>query len=157
MDTINGKKEHNITEILGTSMENLRKLVDVDTVIGNPITTPDGTTIIPVSKVTFGFAAGGADIPTTKPNAPFGGGSSGAMTIAPVAFLVVSQGHVELLNISAPHNSVDRVVDMMPGVIDKLGAVFSGFDTKSGGKVVTTKPAEPAAAPRPEPQDPVEP
>lgn len=150
MDTANAKKEHNITEILGTSMENLKKLVDVDTVVGNPITTPDGTTIIPVSKVNFGFAAGGSDIPTTKPNTPFGGGSGGAMTITPVAFLVISAGHVELLNISAPSNSVDRVVDMVPGIIDKIGAAFSGFDIPGRASAVAPIVDMP-------PQDPIEP
>lgn len=125
MDAVNNKNTKGVGQILETSIENLRTLVDADTVIGTPITAPGGTVIIPVSKVSFGFAAGGSDIPSDKTNLPFGGGSGGGMTITPIAFLVVTDSKVELLNISAPSNSVDRVVDMVPGIIDKIGAAFS--------------------------------
>lgn len=148
MDTTNPKQPHNITEILSTSMENLKKLVDVDTVIGNPITTPEGTVIIPVSKVTFGFGAGGGDIPTSKNASPFGGGSGGATTITPLAFLVISGGKVELLNISAPGNTIDRAIDMVPGLIDKVGTAFGAIDFAAKPR----KAARPATA-----ADPIEP
>jgi sporulation protein YtfJ len=151
MDTTTPKQPHNITEILNTSLENLKKLVDVDTVVGKPITTPEGTVIIPVSKVTFGFGAGGGDIPTTKGGSPFGGGSGGATTITPLAFLVITQGRVELLNIAAPHNTLDRAVDMVPGLIDKVGLAFAGLDLGGKGKKAGQPPASAIAA------DPVEP
>ena len=79
---------HPIDGLLESSMKNLRSLVSADTVIGEPITTPDGTIIIPVSKVSFGFASGGSDLPTNKQNEPFGGGAGGGVTVHPGAFPV---------------------------------------------------------------------
>jgi sporulation protein YtfJ len=123
--------EHNpINDILEASLANLKKLIDVNTIVGNPITTEDGTTIIPVSKVSFGFATGGSELPTSKPATPFGGGSGGGVTISPLAFLVVSKGNVSLLQIQTADTTADRVVNMVPGVLDKV----SGFISKKQNK-----------------------
>ena len=119
-----------INEILEASMANLKKLIDVNTIIGDAITTPDGTTIIPVSKVSFGFATGGSELPTSKPSTPFGGGSGGGVTISPLAFLVVKNGDVSLLQIQTADTTADRVVNMVPGVLDKV----SGFISKKQNK-----------------------
>lgn len=119
-----------INEILEASMANLKKLIDVNTIIGDAITTPDGTTIIPVSKVSFGFATGGSELPTSKPSTPFGGGSGGGVTISPLAFLVVKNGNVSLLQIQTADTTADRVVNMVPGVLDKV----SGFISKKQNK-----------------------
>lgn len=117
--------EGHIEGILNTSLEKLKTLVDVNTIIGEQILTADGTVIIPVSKVTFGFAAGGTDLPTAKPKDIFGGGSGAGVSIQPLAFLVISPaGAVKLVQMEKFDGSVDRAVNMVPEVIDKLSAVF---------------------------------
>ena len=106
-----------INEAMNMTMEKLREMVDVNTVIGNPITTPDGTTLIPVSKVTFGFASGGTD----GNNIRFGAGSGAGVTISPQAFVVISQGNVRMLYVDPPANTtLDKAVDMIPGIVDKF-------------------------------------
>lgn len=114
----------NIEGILNSSMEKLKTLVDANTIIGNQIVTPDGTVIIPVSKVSFGFASGGSDLPTAKPKEMFGGGSGGGVTIQPLAFLVIGKDGVKLLQIEKFDGSVDRAVNMVPEVIDKVSSLF---------------------------------
>lgn len=133
---------HPINGLLDSSMQNLRQLVDVNTIIGDPITTPDGTTIIPVSKVTFGFASGGSEFPTNKqPTSPFGGGSGGGVTIQPLAFLVIkANGAVQLLQLSTSSNTADKVVNMVPDVIDKISGIFN--KTTEDEPTVTTGTTE---------------
>ncbi len=107
----------NISEMMGTTMEKVKEMVDANSVVGTPITTPDGTTLIPVSKVTFGFASGGTD----GQNIRYGAGSGAGVTIAPVAFIVISSGNVRMIYLEAPTNgAVDKIIDMVPGAIDKL-------------------------------------
>lgn len=117
-------QEH-IEGILNSSMEKLKALVDVNTIIGEQIVTPDGTVVIPVSKVSFGFASGGSDLPTSKPREMFGGGSGGGVTIQPLAFLVITPGgSVRLLQMEQYSDSVDRAVNLVPEVIDKFAGMF---------------------------------
>ena len=124
------EKKNPLGEVLDTSLEKLKKLVDVNTIIGDAITTPDGTTIIPVSKVSFGFATGGSELPTSKPSTPFGGGSGGGVTIQPLAFLVISNGNVKLLQMQTADNTADRIVNMMPGMVDKVSGMISDYKAK---------------------------
>ena len=120
------ENKHPIEEILNASLEKLKALVDVDSIIGKPITTPDGqTTIIPVSKVSFGYATGGSEWPTSKPNAPFGGGSGGGINIQPLAFIVINNGNVSLLQVQTANSTADRVVNMVPNVIDKVTGIIN--------------------------------
>lgn len=132
------EKQHPLSEVLEASLENLKKLVDVNTIIGDPLTMSDGTTIIPVSKVSFGFVTGGSELPTSKPANPFGGGSGGGVTIQPLAFIVVSKGDVKLLQMQTADNTADRVVNMVPGVIDKV----SGIIQEQMGKKTAKTPEE---------------
>ena len=106
---------HPINGLLDTSMQNLRSLVDANTVVGEAINTPDGTTIIPVSKVSFGFASGGSDIPG-KDKEPFG------VSVLPIAFLIIKDGKVDLLQINESKNTADRIVNMVPEMFDKMAA-----------------------------------
>ncbi len=112
--------------VMETAIQGIKDMVDVNTVIGDPIRTDSGATIIPVSKVGFGFASGGSDFATKnlKDNASpcFGGGSGAAVTVTPVAFLVVdAEGHVQLLNLNqTPLGSLDKAVDMVPGIIESF-------------------------------------
>lgn len=117
-------ESHPINGLLDSSMQNLRSLVDADTIIGNQITTPDGTVIIPISKVSFGFASGGSDLPTTKPSELFGGGAGGGVSVQPLGFLVIKDGNVNLLQMDNSKNTADRMVSLMPEMVDKLGTMF---------------------------------
>ena len=117
--------KHPISEILESSMQKLRELVDVNTIIGDPIVS-GGVTIIPISKVSFGFASGGADVPTQKPESTFGCGSGGGVTIQPLAFLVINNdGKVDILGVPTADNTADRLVNLVPSVVDKLSALLS--------------------------------
>ena len=124
------ENNHPISDILNVSLDNLKSLVDSNTVIGDPIVVGD-VTIIPISKVSFGFASGGSEIPTTKPGAPFGGGSGGGVTITPVGFLSVSNGEVRMVQPQTADNTADRIVNIVPDLLDKI-AVLAG--KKDDGK-----------------------
>ncbi len=116
---------HPLPDMMSSSMNQIREMIDVNTVIGDPITTPEGVTIIPVSKVNFGFAGGGADFatknqPQNKDNA-FGGGSGAAVTITPISFLVVKGDSVRILPVAEPAStSVDRIIEMIPDIVEKI-------------------------------------
>ena len=114
---------HPIGELMSTTLEKIREMIDVNTVVGSPITTPDGVTLIPVSKVNLGFASGGSDFGSKNTSdSNFGGGSGAGVKITPVAFLVVQDGHVRVLPITPPAtNSVDRIVEALPDVLERVG------------------------------------
>lgn len=117
--------EHPIGSLMDTTMEKIKEMIDVNTIIGEPITSPDGTLIIPVSKVSYGFAAGGSDLPTKKENKDcFGGGSGAGVTIQPVAFLTVYQGDVRLVSVDRDEGTADKLVNMIPDVLKKVKGVF---------------------------------
>lgn len=106
--------------ILSTTIEKIRDLVDTSTIIGEPIYTESNVTIIPVSKVTYGFASGGADFPSKSEKELFGGGGGAGVTITPVAFLVINDGEVTLKHITAYDNAAERVVNLVPEMFDKV-------------------------------------
>ena len=112
-------QQHPLSDFTSSAMSNLRSLVDVNTIIGDPITTADGVVILPVSKVSFGYASGGSDLPVKNPD-QFGGATGGGVTIHPLAFLVISGQKVELLQLQTADNTSDRIVNAVPGVLDKL-------------------------------------
>ncbi|MBS5704254.1 MAG: GerW family sporulation protein [Butyricicoccus pullicaecorum] len=120
--------EHPIQNLMAETMEKIKSMVDVNTIIGSPIHTPDGTTIIPVSKVTFGFGAGGSDFQSrnAKDSAPlcFGGGGGAGVTVSPVCFLVVgSDGDARILPLNAQaETTADRLVEMIPGAVSKVSS-----------------------------------
>lgn len=116
---------HSISEMMTSSMEKLQKLVDVNTIVGEPITTPEGVTIIPVSKVKIGMGGGGSDFTTKTMRAdkdnPFGGGMGCGVNIDPVAFLVVRGESVRMLPVAEPASTtLDRLVEQAPDLLDKL-------------------------------------
>lgn len=118
-------KEQSASEILGTTIEKIRDLVDVSTIIGDPMYLEGGMTIIPVSKVTYGFASGGSDFPSKTNAQLFGGGGGAGVTITPVAFLIVSDGEVTLKHITAYDNAAERVVNLVPEMFDKVTSVVN--------------------------------
>ena len=111
--------------ILASTIEKIRELVDTSTIIGEPIYAEGGTTIIPVSKVTYGFASGGADFPSKSTKELFGGGGGAGVTITPVAFLVINNGEVTLKNITAYDNAAERVVNLVPEMFDKVTGLMN--------------------------------
>ena len=119
---------HPLPDMMGNSFGKIKEMVDVNTIIGDPIQTPEGVTIIPVSKVKVGFAGGGSDFapkgyPANQDNA-FGGGSGAGVTITPVAFLVIKGEAVRLLPVAEPaSNSVERLIEMLPDLIDQISAL----------------------------------
>lgn len=126
--------EHPIQGLMSTTMQKIREMVDVNTIIGDPITIPDGTVIIPISKVSFGFASGGSDLPTKQPKQTFGGGGGAGISIQPLAFLVVSNGNVKLLQMSSS-NTANNALNMVPEVIDKISGLFSGKKAEDSNTV----------------------
>jgi sporulation protein YtfJ len=113
--------DHVLNEIMSVTMDKLRSMVDVNTIVGTPINTPDGATLIPVSKVSLGFGTGGSDYGDKGTSVMFGGGSGAGITIVPVAFLAVCQGNVKLLPVAAPPSTtVDRIVELIPEIIDRI-------------------------------------
>ena len=124
--------EHPIGNLMNTTMEKIKEMIDVNTIICDPITSPDGTLIIPVSKVSYGFASGGSDLPTKKENKDcFGGGSGAGVTIQPVAFLTVYQGDVRLVSVDSEEGTADRLVNMIPDVLKKVKGVFKKDKSES--------------------------
>lgn len=122
--------EHPIDGLMSSAMSNIKEMVDVNTIVGNPVTIPDGTTIIPISKVSFGFAAGGSEFSNgQEKQLPFGGGSGAGVTINPVGFLVASSNQVKFISVGQP-TATDKLVDYMPEAIDKLQGMFGKSEKK---------------------------
>lgn len=122
---------HPIENLMRSTMENLKEMIDVNTIIGDSIQTNDGTCIIPISKVTFGFASGGAEFGEVSKFDlgkefihPFGGGSGAGVTVKPVAFLIVRSDSVRLINIEH-NNTADKIVDSIPQILDNIKGLFS--------------------------------
>jgi len=112
----------NIGSLMETTMNRLKELVDVDTVVGSPVTTPDGVTIIPVSRVSYAFASGGIDFRVKDHSSMgFGGGNGAGVKIEPVGFLIVKDGSVRMLNVTPPaRTTLDRVIEKAPELMDTV-------------------------------------
>lgn len=132
--------EHPIAGLMETTMQKIKEMVDVNTIIGDPITSPDGTVVIPVSKISYGFVSGGSDIPTKKENKDcFGGGSGAGVTMKPVGFLSVYEGNVEFISVEDYEGPTEKIIGMVPDVVSKISSVFKR--DKKGSKK-TVKPAK---------------
>ena len=126
---------NSLPNMLENTIAKIRDMVDVSSVIGEPITTPDGVTIIPVSKVSVGFGGGGSDFVSKNVNKqenPFGGGAGGGVKITPIAFLIIKDGAVRMLPVATPANTTaDRLVEMVPDVLDKVSAFIDSHTKKA--------------------------
>ena len=110
-----------IGDMMETAMEKIRTMVRSDTVVGNPITTPEGVTLIPVSRMSFGFASGGSDKGSEQPKGSVWGGSGAAVKVDPIGFLMMKDGTARMVSIQPPaYTTAERVIDMLPDVMDKL-------------------------------------
>lgn len=112
---------HDITSIMNATMAKIKELVDTNTVVGKPIVTPDDITLIPLSKVSFGFASGGTEYPT-KNQQGLGAGSGAGVKVEPMGFLIIKDGNVRMMNIAPTNNTLDRIIDMAPTVMDRVDA-----------------------------------
>ena len=134
--------EHPIQGLMNVTMDKIRQMADSNTIIGKPIKTDDGTAILPVSRISFGFASAGTDF--DGKNAAnkdlFGGGSGAGVNIQPVAFLVVKDGCVRTIQLSDGSNTVDRALTMLPELVDKVSALLKKEEKKGAAA-----PAAPAA------------
>ena len=124
----------NASNMLENTIAKIREMVDVNSVIGNPITTPDGVTIIPVSKVSVGFGGAGSDFTTKAPGngvMPFGGGAGGGVNVTPICFLIVKDGSVRMMPVAAPASTTaDRIVEMVPDTLDKIVTFIDNHTSK---------------------------
>ncbi|HZG82946.1 MAG TPA: GerW family sporulation protein [Brevibacillus sp.] len=121
--------DHPIQGLMRTAMENIKQMIDVNTIIGDPVETPDGSVILPISKVGFGFAAGGSEFQyeqnhPTSIGYPFGGGSGGGVSITPVAFLVVGKQGIRSIPLENTTHLYDRILDSVPQFVEKMQGVF---------------------------------
>ncbi|MDY6061869.1 MAG: spore germination protein GerW family protein [Oscillospiraceae bacterium] len=127
-------KEQSAAGILGTTIDKIKDMVDSRTIIGDPIDAGQGIKVIPVSKVTYGFASGGSDFPSKSAKELFGGGGAG-VTLTPVAFLVINNGSVSVKYISeGPDSSMERVISSLPELVDKLSEVVDKIKNKKNGE-----------------------
>lgn len=118
---------HPLSDMMTSTMAKIKDMIDVNTVIGDPITTPDGVTIIPVTKVSIGYGSGGSDFATKNTPAnrdnSFGGGAGGAVKITPIAFLIIRDGNVRMLPVAEPAStSMDRLIEQVPDLLDRIDA-----------------------------------
>ncbi|CAG7641657.1 GerW family sporulation protein [Paenibacillus allorhizosphaerae] len=131
--------DHPIQGLMKTAMENIKEMVDVNTIVGDPVETPDGSVIMPISKVGFGFAAGGSEFVTddtsvngrndamnAQVHLPFGGGSGGGVSITPIAFLVVGKQGVKIVPLDNQTHLLERLIDSAPQVVDKIQTMMKG-------------------------------
>ena len=118
------EKKNPVSELMHAAMEKVHEMVDTNTIVGKPISTPDGVTLIPISKVSFGFGSGGGDYGKVQSKG-FGGGAGGGVKIEPVAFLVVKDGITRVIPVAVPPaTAVDRIVEMAPDLIDRAENYF---------------------------------
>ncbi len=126
----------NISDMLTSSMEKIQKMVDVNTIIGQPVNLGDGVTIVPITKIHIGVGGGGTDYATksalSAKKDPFGGGLGAGVSIDPVAFLIIKGDSVRMLPVAEPASTtVDRIVEQAPDLIDKLSDFLEGRKTKN--------------------------
>lgn len=118
----------NLPNMLDNTIARIREMVDANSVVGEPIVTADGVTIIPISKISIGLGGGGSDYVSRHPNKqdnPFGGGVGAGVKVTPIAFLVIRGENVRMLPVaSAPNSTADRLVEMVPDVVDRLSAIL---------------------------------
>ena len=119
MDNINP-----IGELMQSTMDNVKNMLKVDTVVGEPIYTPDGITLVPISRISVGFGGGGVEFsPKRAGERPYGGGNATGVKIEPIGFLIIKDGVVRMVNVTPPASTtVDRIIDLVPQVMDRVDA-----------------------------------
>lgn len=142
--------DHPIQGLMTTAMENLKEMIDVNTIIGDPVETPDGSVILTVSKVGFGFAAGGSEFKLDNQSSsggqgqgqgqgqssvhPFGGGSGGGVSITPIAFLIVNSSEVKMVHLDESTHLYERILDLAPQAVDKIQQMFNNKNQQNNSQ-----------------------
>ena len=140
-----------VKDLVSSAIGKIHELSDADTVIGNPIKVDGGITIIPVSKISYGFAAGGSDLPSKNEKEIFGGGSGGGVTINPLAFIVVSGEDVKLLELGSGNSPANAIVSAVPDLITKIQSMFTKKKDKDSDAPISVEDIpEPSASAEPE-------
>lgn len=143
--------DHPIQGLMQTAMENIKDMVDVNTIVGEPVETSDGSVILPISRVGFGFAAGGSDFNIEGNHEkhteggkarPFGGGSGGGVSINPIAFLVVGKTGVHIVPLDNQTHLVEKIIDTVPNLIDKIQSMFPNNNNATNATMVATQTAQ---------------
>ena len=134
--------KHPIEGLMASAMSGLKNMIDVNTIVGDPITTPDGTVIMPISKVSLGFGVGGSEYMKkraligsgeTEPANLFGGGTGGGISLSPVGFLVVGGGTIRMVSVSEENSIYDRIFDAVPVAIDKITELYNEYKKNKDG------------------------
>lgn len=136
--------DHPIQGLMTTAMENLKEMIDVNTIIGDPVETPDGSVILTVSKVGFGFAAGGSEFKLDSQSGssgqgqsgghPFGGGSGGGVSITPIAFLIVNSKEVKMVHLDESTHLYEKILDLAPQAVDKIQQMFNSKNSNNNNQ-----------------------
>lgn len=126
--------EHPVQGLMGATVEKIREMADANTIIGTPISINANTTIIPVSKVTMGFASGGSDVGAKATKEMFGGGSGAGVSITPIAFLVVTNGTVRTVQLAEHVSPIDNAINALPELVDKLAAMLKKDDASGAAQ-----------------------
>ena len=128
------EQNNKISEIMQTAIDEIKSMVDADTIIGNPITISD-MTVIPVSKITFGLASGGVDLNTKgNQNKVFGGGGGAGVSVVPICFIAVCSGQAKILNINAAESLADKAVALVPELFEKIKSLFNSKKELNNGE-----------------------
>ena len=122
------EEKNQLSSMMQSTMENVRDMLKVDTVVGDPIYTPDGITLVPISKISVGFGGGGVEFgeKRSEKNRPYGGGNATGVKVEPMGFLIIKDGVVRMMNVTPPaSNTVDRIIDLVPQVLDRVDAFIN--------------------------------
>ena len=130
-----------VKDLVSSAIGRIHELSDADTIIGKPIKIDDSITIIPVSKVSYGFAAGGSDLPSKSDKEIFGGGSGGGVSIQPLAFIVISDGDVRLLELGSGNSPTNAIINAVPDLFTKIQNMFSKKKDKGGDSSDSDEPS----------------
>ena len=117
-----------IGELMQATMDNVRNILKVDTVVGEPIYTPDGITLVPISRISVGFGGGGVEFNGKRSGdvRPYGGGNATGVKVDPIGFLVIKDGVIRMINVTPPaSNTVERLIDLVPQVMDKVDSFIA--------------------------------
>ena len=146
-------EKHPIEGIMYTGLQGLKEMIDVNTIVGDPINSPDGTVIIPISKVGIGFGVGGSEFEhynskkslDGEPRNMFGGATGGGISLTPEGFLVVGNGKIRMISVNSQSGIYDRLLDLAPAAIDKVAEIFKKPET-NGNDTADTAPESNAPA-----------
>lgn len=127
-------KDTKVQALITSAMGKIHEMADANAILGEPVKLEGGVTVIPVSKVSYGFAGGGSDLPSKSEKELFGGGSGAGITVSPMGFLVISNGEVQLLQLNLDVSASSAIVNMVPEVFNKVAGLFKKKETDKSDK-----------------------